>query len=286
MTLSRIGCQKTFARVASAALLLAWCLVVVNCETIVPRQSWSKKWGPMVPHETFPGDCSICHVSERWDVLREDFEFDHAKETGFALEGAHEGAACLRCHNDRGPVQAYVTRGCGGCHVDSHKGNLGADCTECHDQNTWFPGGLVADHAKTRFPLVAIHAITPCEGCHLRATVGDFRGTPVNCHLCHQRDAIKAQPNHVLSGWVTNCERCHTPENWSAPGFNHDFFPLLGGHAGVDCIQCHAGGQVGPIPPDCFACHQNDYINAPNHVTENRPTDCTLCHNIFAWEDV
>ena len=275
--------QAQFARIVTASCLLMWAMVAVNCETLVPRQGWSKKWGPMVPHETFPGDCNICHVSDSWDVLREDFEFDHHAETGFALEGAHADASCLRCHNDRGPVQAYFTRGCGGCHVDSHKGNLGLDCTRCHNQDNWSPSGLITEHARTRFPLIAGHAIAPCEACHNRATVGDFRGASVECEGCHQIDALQAVPNHVANGWINNCEECHGPVSWAAQNFNHDFFPLIGGHAGVDCLQCHAGGQFQNTPNDCFSCHQNDYIAAPDHVAQNFSTDCTLCHNVFDW---
>ena len=31
-----------------------------------------------------------------------------------ALRGAHAQAGCLLCHNDRGPVQQFAARGCGG----------------------------------------------------------------------------------------------------------------------------------------------------------------------------
>ena len=63
----------------------------------VPEQlRWSEDWGPLVPHKKFPSDCSLCHVPKRWDVMRSDFRYDHKKETGFALEGAHAKAACLR----------------------------------------------------------------------------------------------------------------------------------------------------------------------------------------------
>ena len=68
--------QKLFARFASAALLGCWMLLSVQCETVFPRQSWNLEWGTMVPHTKFPGDCSVCHVPERWDVIRADFQFD------------------------------------------------------------------------------------------------------------------------------------------------------------------------------------------------------------------
>lgn len=281
MTCARTN-RDRLGRFAIAGLVLGY-LLLVNCDTIAPRHSWSRKWGPMVPHDTFPGDCGLCHVSDRWDVLREDFSFDHAAETGYTLEGAHAEALCLRCHNDRGPVNVYVERGCGGCHVDPHQGNLSLVCTRCHNQDLWEPAGLIAEHANTGFALLGAHAVTPCESCHQRATVGQFRGTPVECHFCHQRDMARAVPNHQINGWNVECERCHLPINWQAPGFDHTGFPLLGGHAGVDCLQCHPNGLFVGTDPDCFACHQNDYQTAPNHVANNFSTDCTLCHNIFAW---
>jgi len=276
--------RNRWAAPALAALIGAGSIVLLaHCEVAVPRHSWSRRWGPAVPHQTFPADCGICHASEDWKVLREDFSFDHEKETGYRLEGAHAGAACLRCHNDRGPIHVYVSRGCGGCHVDPHRSSLGAECTRCHGQTVWTPIGLIEDHARTRMPLVGVHAITPCETCHDRATVGEFRNTPVECHLCHRRDAVRAFPNHVINGWNRDCERCHTPAAWTADGFIHAGFPLEGGHAGVPCLSCHAGGRFAGTPNDCFSCHRNDYLAAPNHVAGGFSTNCTDCHNTTAW---
>jgi hypothetical protein len=277
--------QRRFARTCSIALCTAWALLSVDCETIVPRHGWSADWGPMVPHTKFPrGNCGLCHVSDRWDKLRDDFSFDHEKETGYALEGAHATAACLRCHNDRGPVSSYVSRGCGGCHPDPHKSTLGLDCQRCHDQRGWRPGGLIAEHARTRFPLYGAHVAVPCERCHTRAPVGDFQGAPVECDLCHQSDLARAtSPDHVASGWTTRCERCHTPVDWSRASFRHEFFPVTGGHSGLSCTQCHTSGTFGPIPSDCFSCHRSDYESAPNHVAQQYPTDCARCHRTTSW---
>ena len=234
----------------------------VNCRSLlhskVPVQGWDKRLGPLVSHRNFPGDCGICHVADRWDVLRPDFSFDHKKETGFALEGAHARALCLRCHNDRGPVKAYLSRGCSGCHPDPHASSLGLDCERCHNQVDWRPQGLIAEHARTRFPLYGVHAITPCESCHLQAPAGQFRGAPTQCEMCHQKDLPRATtPDHLASGWTTRCERCHTPAGWTRAAIRHDFFPLTGGHAGLQCTQCHTGGPVGSIPSDCYSCHRD-----------------------------
>jgi hypothetical protein len=161
--------QKVFFTLFFAVIGI---IFAINCRPDVPRESWSKHWGPLVPHKTFPGDCSICHVTDSWDTLKKDFSFDHKAQTGYPLEGAHTEAACLRCHNDRGPVMAYVNRGCGGCHPDPHASALGLDCQRCHSQTDWTPTGLIAEHARTRFHLVAAHAVAPCESCHLQAAVG------------------------------------------------------------------------------------------------------------------
>ena len=280
----RVELRKVIAIVWSALLLLGWALITPSCQVVVPQHGWSKKWGPMVPHETFPGDCGVCHTPEGWEVLREDFSFDHQKETGFALEGAHAAAACLRCHNDRGPISVYIARGCAGCHPDPHKSSLGKNCQSCHEQTTWRPVGLISEHARTRFPLAGMHAIAPCESCHPRAPVGEFRGVPTTCHLCHERDLARAtSPDHVNNGWVTGCERCHSPSGWAGADFRHDFFPLNGGHSALQCTQCHIGGNFGSIPSACFSCHQDDYQRAPNH--EQFSQDCTQCHSTVAWSD-
>jgi hypothetical protein len=260
---------------------------VVNCRPDVPRESWSKRWGPLVPHKTFPGDCSLCHVTEGWDTLRKDFSFDHKAQTGYPLEGAHTEAACLRCHNDKGPVMAYVNRGCGGCHPDPHASALGLDCERCHSQRDWTPTGLIAEHARTRFHLVAAHAVAPCESCHLQASVGQFKGAPIQCELCHQRNLAQADsPDHIANGWTTNCERCHTPAGWSGADFDHYFFPLEGGHAGLDCTKCHIGGNFQSISSDCYSCHLADYEAAPDHTALSFPHDCEHCHNTTSWKSV
>ena len=257
--------------------------MLVTCGTTDnARHRWNERWGAIVSHDSFPADCGLCHVPDRWDKLRDDFRFDHEEQTGHALEGAHERAACLRCHNDHGPVKAYVARGCGGCHLDPHQDRLGGDCLRCHTQESWRPGGLIAEHARTRFPLVGTHAAVACVLCHKRAPTGDFRNAPTRCELCHQTDLARARsPDHAQNGWVDRCERCHTPTTWPG-GFLHSFFPLTGGHALNDCSRCHTGG-FGPISSACYSCHKADFDGAPNHASGNFSKTCQQCHTTADW---
>lgn len=283
-------------RAHAALLSLALALGLLACaagsgsraswEPVAPQQ-WQRERGPVVPHDSFPSDCALCHEGSSWHEIRDDFAFDHARETGVALVGAHERAECLRCHNDRGPVGAYAQRGCVGCHEDVHEGKLGDACTVCHDESAidWRPKGAIAEHARTRFPLVGAHASTACFACHAGAQVGNFAHASTRCVDCHADDLARAtEPDHVAQGWTDSCQRCHLPTAWSGAGFEHGFFALQGGHADLACNACHVGGGFRGLSSACFACHDDDYASARDHASQNFPTDCAQCHTISGWE--
>jgi hypothetical protein len=208
------------------AAVVALLLLVLACITHAPGENidlhgWWKGLGPVLPHDTFPADCSICHQARDWQSVREDFSFDHAAETGVPLLGAHANARCLLCHNDRGPVAVFNARGCAGCHEDIHFGQLGSDCTSCHQEQTWYPYGQIELHNRTRLPLTGIHAATACRRCHVGAEVGKFVPTDPECVTCHQDDLARAtNPNHIGLGWVDRCDRCHQPTTWNQFQFN------------------------------------------------------------------
>ncbi|MCP3915595.1 MAG: hypothetical protein GY711_08580 [bacterium] len=180
------------------------------------KHLWWEARGPVIPHESFPADCKLCHVGETWNSLVEGFEFDHHAETGVALNGSHADAKCLRCHNDRGPVDVFAVQGCAGCHEDLHVGTLGANCEECHAEQTWRPFGQIEQHNQTRFPLTGVHAATSCRRCHPGAEVGRFLPQDIECLTCHQDDLARTNnPNHAALGWINDCDRCHMPTNWN-----------------------------------------------------------------------
>jgi hypothetical protein len=273
---------------------LAYLGAVVACSVRlapddVPRQGWWDGDGIVVPHDSFPSDCSLCHLGGGWNELRDDFEFDHLAETGIPLEGQHARARCLRCHNDRGPVELFAARGCAGCHEDVHQGQLGTRCTDCHDEDApdWVPRDEIDMHNRTRFPLVGAHAATACWACHPGGEVGNWSLVDVQCATCHLDDALAtASPDHQALGWTSSCDRCHIPTSWTGAGFNHATFPLTGAHTVLDCSECHFGGGFRGIPTDCSGCHLPDYQGAtdPDHVAGGFPTSCEQCHDTTSWE--
>ena len=243
-----------FAAFAPLACMSNWSRAVR-----VPRNGWWEERGPVVPHDGFPADCTLCHVGDDWHTIRQDFAFDHEQETGVALRGAHDQAECLRCHNDRGPVALFAQKGCSGCHEDIHRGAMGADCTLCHGETGWRPEGQIAMHASTRLPLAGAHAALACWVCHSGAEVGNFRGTDPACASCHLEDYRgTTSPDHEAENYPLTCQDCH-------------------GFVAFDqaAIFSHAG-----ITNGCVACHLPDYqgTNDPDHVAEGFATTCEDCH--------
>lgn len=266
--------------------LLSACLVNLP-EGKGPAHSWWQGHGPVIPHETFPLACDECHLPGSWNELREDFSFDHAKETGIPLEGAHDRAQCLRCHNDRGPVNEFAARGCRGCHEDRHQGRLGSDCSACHGQVDWSVREAIAQHDQTRFPLVGAHAAAGCFACHPGAEVGQYDRAPIECFACHAQDYAGAMsPDHRAQGWSRDCQDCHSPVGWRGAWFAHNQFPLVGAHGTASCADCHAGEVYAGTPQECVACHLDAYTGttSPNHSQVGFSQDCQSCHSPFGWE--
>jgi hypothetical protein len=74
-------------------------------------------------------DCAACHSSNGWA----NWEFDHQKQTGFALTGAHGQAKCVDCHRQPAAV-VKLAKDCAACHRsdDVHLGQFGMQCQRCH----------------------------------------------------------------------------------------------------------------------------------------------------------
>lgn len=90
-------------------------------------------------HKTTLGNaCESCHNTRDWRL----WSFDHGRRTRFALDGAHQPLACVRCHDRPAPVGgaiAPVDGRCVSCHrgVDRHDGAFGDRCEQCHVTSDW-----------------------------------------------------------------------------------------------------------------------------------------------------
>jgi hypothetical protein len=89
-------------------------------------------------HKGGLGDkCDTCHSPNGWQL----WQYDHFKQTGFALSGAHGKNACADCH--RKPAgEVKLSPDCVSCHQkdDIHAGQFGRQCQRCHTTVT-FQGG-------------------------------------------------------------------------------------------------------------------------------------------------
>ena len=118
----------------------------------------------------------------------------------------------------------------------------------------------------------------------------NYTTLPTACYGCHQADFNGTTiPNHVSSGFPTDCSLCHTTTAWTPSSFNHaSVFPLTGAHATVACAQCHVNNNYTTLPTSCYGCHQADFTGTtnPNHVSAALPTTCDTCHNTTALTTV
>ena len=238
------------------------------------------------PHGNLNIPCQNCHTSVGWKPIRAVPEFDHNK-TKYPLRGLHEGVACTQCHAK--PVFTDTGMNCADCHADIHRRQMGANCEQCHTVKGW---NILLQRVKehdNRFPLVGGHAGLDCADCHKSEAVGQFQGLSIQCYSCHQSTYQQAtEPNHVASGFSTQCEQCHSINTWLGAKFDHlkfTGFALTGMHASLDCVACHAGGKYKGTPATCVGCHLPDFqkTNNPSHLALGLPQTCQDCHSTSAW---
>jgi len=233
------------------------------------------------PHgEKLAFSCTDCHTTEGWKFSALNATFSHDL-TKFKLEGLHFYTDCKACHKTL--VFSETKSNCIDCHTDMHNNTVGPNCAECHTPKSWIVENITEIHQRSRFPLLGAHNTADCAACHTSVSNLEFQPLGVECIDCHNADyQATTKPNHVQSGFSTNCIECHRIDafEWSATGINHDFFPLTKGHEVENCAACHTSGVTVPISADCSSCHQNDYNNAknPSHQNSGFSTSCAECH--------
>jgi len=233
------------------------------------------------PHGSdFKVSCGTCHSSKGWQFDSTIYSFDH-NTTKFRLTGQHTEAGCRQCHQSL--VFSEAKAECNDCHLDVHQATTGSDCSRCHTPSSWLVHNITEIHQNSRFPLLGPHRTADCIDCHKSETYIRFDVPGVNCVDCHRENYMATtNPNHVSAGFSDECASCHLINSfsWTGSGFNHNFFPLVQGHSGINCSVCHTSGSYAGTSPDCYSCHQNDYVNSTNpvHQTLGFSTLCASCH--------
>ena len=213
--------------------------------------------------------CGSCHSTTGWKTAK----FDHKKETGFALEGAHASIDCQDCHRS-GNLQQKIPKDCFGCHQgqDAHAGRFGTQCDQCHGNDKWKPPSF--DHSRDgHWDLTGRHQKVACYSCH--TAVIAKQKLPTDCASCHRASDVHA------GKLGTQCEQCHTTEGWkSSITFDHDLtsFPLVGLHVAVTCEQCHRTRKYRDAGHGCNDCHRSDDVH---HGSLG--ADCAKCHSPNGW---
>lgn len=216
------------------------------------------------------GDCGKCHVTKEWKTAK----YDHLKETGYELLGAHAKTDCLSCHRS-GNYKDKIPKDCNGCHRadDAHGARFGAKCGDCHDNEHWRLATAYDHAARHKFALVGAHAKIDCHTCHT-AAVADQK-LAKDCIGCHRSE--DPHGGKVEGG----CDSCHGQNTWRADLlFDHDLskFPLLGLHRVVSCAQCHATLAYGRAPAACVGCHSHDDVHKGGLGKK-----CENCHSPNGW---
>jgi hypothetical protein len=160
------------------------------------------------------------------------------------------------------------------------------DCEMCHTTDPdWAPADFPIHN--NYYPLNGAHALISnnCAICHN----GDYNNTPNTCFECHSSDYNgTTNPNHVNAGFPTDCEACHSEDDWTPATFDHDgmYFPIYSGRHEDEwtlCTECHmTSGNYAIF--NCLDCHehnnQNDVDDDHSEVSgyEYTSTACLNCH--------
>ena len=255
-------------------------------------------------------ECEWCH-SPTFKTLKQQ-NFDHTERTRFDLGPAHKAIKCYNCHT-KALGESKPSGACEQCHAKDNKHGdrfkeFGSPpkCATCHPSGGPKFTPNMFNHAKnTRFVLTGKHADVKCRACHRGKDPSDFESFTklingkgqADCMGCHQHKNV-----HDRKYTSSQCTGkgggtgCHTDAGKIEVKYTNmvalyhgpqSKFPLVKGHKGVPCADCHTGrsakGQTTfeKIPTDCNAsgkCHEDSLHKG------TLGKDCEACHSSGTWD--
>ena len=254
-------------------------------------------------------DCEWCH-SPTFKTLKQQ-NFDHTEKTKFDLGPAHRAIPCYNCHT-KALAEGKPTGACEQCHSkDSHHGNRFSQfgdppkCGICHPSGgPKFTPKVFNHDARTSFKLTGKHGDIACRACHRGKSPSDFerltpliKGGQADCMGCHEHKNVHDRKyNSNQCTGVAGGSGCHTNAGEIEVKYTNmvklyhgpdSKFPLVKGHKGVACGDCHTGRTKNgkttfdKIPTDCNAsgkCHEDSL-----HLGE-LGENCEACHSSGTWD--
>jgi hypothetical protein len=247
------------------------------------------------PHKNNLGsDCKQCHTEQSFNAHAGLKQFNHAK-TQFPLKGKHKQLDCAACHKlEASPASLFqdrfgvATHQCATCHQDVHDGKFGANCAECHNEDS-FRAKLDLDnfnHNMTGFALEGKHQVVDCRKCHVSESLTD--PLPHNtCAACHQD---YHEGDFAKNNSQPDCAQCHTVDGFSTSLFSLEKhagtnFPLDGAHLATPCFACHLKEdkwRFKNIGERCVDCHEDVH---KGEISEQfyPQQKCDNCHLTESW---
>lgn len=260
-------------------------------------------------------DCARCHTARSWTQLQVPLRFDHARDTAYALRGAHAQADCQRCHAKveqvasakraapaAGPLFALPAErfhDCQPCHTkrSPHGGSFGPRlCKGCHSEARGWSARLFRHGEEAGFALLGKHADARCADCHRK---NQSEPPQSRCGDCHGHNNVHGA-RFAQQG---DCNTCHSPTAWSDNVFDHQArtgFALDNRHTANtlgDCLKCHRRNRgslsgfeslhllsaTGPkaslgLRVDCRGCHAHKQQHEGSRTPEQRTRPCLSCH--------
>jgi hypothetical protein len=226
-------------------------------------------------------ECKLCHSASGWKGRA--VAYNHAKDFGYPLRGAHSEVQCVQCH-PKGWGKVVSTK-CSDCHTDIHQGRLGAACESCHDEQRWANATMQFDHViQTGYALEGKHVGLECMDCHPNPTYAGASRACASCHASPHGEQISDQ-----------CVKCHTVWSWGTKylAFDHEKstgYKLGVLHQYVTCAACHPAGSYKVDDTTCEGCHeavQGFRVGESAFESGRRLADpmlelvrCTDCHNL------
>jgi hypothetical protein len=142
-----------------------------------------------------------------------------------------------------------------GCHdTYKHKQPYMGPCEDCHTLNSWTPA--VYSHKDKSFD----NGMHPNIGCVMCHTEGEPL-PPRECRNCHE----------APHGGLKACVNCHTTNAWGMrKPLPETHVSLLGGHAKLECFDCHKDAKATAKPRQCTNCHGTNHGGL---------TNCQDCHD-------